>query len=198
MSQSCRLRTEWQHKSAAKNSGEIRNIHVLGIIGGRLVVSFQGCGTVRVFVNNEHSLELEDVGTGEYNKKYSNYVINAKGLRYAEFYLPSLPAAVCVIGDTHPVKDQMNPAVKPIAEARSLAKVAVSGHVTSQQRFHANLGAPGHPIGHSWAGIPANISIAAGTGSLPMRNSEFTLPKHMTGSHYQTFSASQKIFHPVD
>mmetsp|Transcript_103137 Transcript_103137/g.183261 ORF Transcript_103137/g.183261 Transcript_103137/m.183261 type:complete len:257 (+) Transcript_103137:87-857(+) len=214
MSTSCRLRTEWQSKGAAKNSGEIRNIHVLGIIGGRLVVSFQGCGRVRVFVNNEHSLELHEEGKGEYNKKFSNYVINAKGLRYAEFQLPSLPASVLVVGDTNPTlpptspgrssshelrnTDKMIPTVKPIAEARALAKVSVSGHVTSQHRFHANLGAPGHPVGHSWAGIPANISIAEGTGSLPMRNSEITLHKSVTGSHYQTFSASQKSFKPVD
>eukprot|EP00440_Ansanella_granifera_P010886 gb/GFBE01011807.1/.p1 GENE.gb/GFBE01011807.1/~~gb/GFBE01011807.1/.p1 ORF type:complete len:216 (+),score=32.36 gb/GFBE01011807.1/:1-648(+) len=215
MSTCSRTRTEWLMGGLAKNAGEIRNIFVLGIISGRLVVSFQGSGRVRVFVNNEHSLELEETGRSDntrklsddedgrggcvdWTKKYSKYVVNSRNLRYAEFALPSLPARVLVVGETFPSDDKQIPTTKPVTEARSLAKVAVSGHVTNQQRFHANLGAPGHPVGHSRSGEPGNISIAAGTMSLPKRNSEITLPRSVAGSHYQTLSASQKIFHPVD
>lgn len=198
MSQSLRTRTEWLDPRDAKFQGEIRNIHVLGIIKERLVVSFQGSGRVRVFVNNEHSLELEDVGNGEWNKKYSNYVINSRNLRYSEFILPSLPAQVLVIGETTPGDDQSNAIVKPITEARSLSKISVSGHVTNQQRFHSSLGAPGHPVSFSRAGNPGNISLAAGAKCLPGKNSTLTIPKEQAGMHYQTLSSSQKHYLPID
>lgn len=198
LSQSLRTRTEWLDSRDAKIQGEIRNIHVLGIIKERLVVSFQGSGRVRVFVNNEHSLELDDIGNGEWNKKYSNYVMNSKNLRYSEFRLPSLPAAVLVIGETTPMEDASNPTVKPITEARSLCKVSVSGHVTNQQRFQSSLGAPGHPVSFSRSGNPGNISLAAGAKCLPGKNSTHTIPKEQAGMHYQTLSASQKQYHPID
>jgi len=198
MSQSLRTRTEWLSSQDAKIQGEIRNIHVLGIIKEKMVVSFQGSGRVRVFVNNEHSLELEDIGTGEWNKKYSDHVMNSKNLRYAEFRLPSLPAQVLVIGETATSEDPFNPAVKPISEARSLCKVCVSGHVTSQQRFQGTLGAPGHPNAFSRSGAPGNISLAAGTRSVPSKNSTLTIPKAQAGAHYQTLSASQKSYQPID
>eukprot|EP00931_Biecheleriopsis_adriatica_P010361 TRINITY_DN111438_c0_g1_i1.p1 TRINITY_DN111438_c0_g1~~TRINITY_DN111438_c0_g1_i1.p1 ORF type:complete len:269 (+),score=37.95 TRINITY_DN111438_c0_g1_i1:53-859(+) len=220
-----RIRTEWLGGSKQKLSGEIRNIFVLGIISGRLVVSFQGSGRVRVFVNNEHSLELEETGRSDamtststlklsrmsgdeeivdkpvgidWTKKYGKYVINSRSLRFAEFVLPSLPASVLVIGDTMPTEGKLDPTVKPVTESRTLAKVSVSGHVTSQQRFHANLGAPGRPVGHSWAGEVANISIAEGTNCLPSRTGEYTIPRAAAGYRYQKFSASQKAFKPVD
>lgn len=198
LSQSLRTRTEWLDPRDSKSQGEIRNIHVLGIIKEKLVVSFQGSGRVRVFVNNEHSLELEDIGNGEWNKKFSNYVNNSKNLRYAEYKLPSLPAQVCVIGETTPLDDQINPIVKPITEARSLSKISVSGHVTNQQRFQSSLGAPGHPISFSRSGNPGNISLAAGAKCLPGKNSTLTIPKEQAGMHYQTLSASQKHYHPID
>eukprot|EP00931_Biecheleriopsis_adriatica_P007243 TRINITY_DN108550_c0_g1_i1.p1 TRINITY_DN108550_c0_g1~~TRINITY_DN108550_c0_g1_i1.p1 ORF type:complete len:275 (-),score=26.80 TRINITY_DN108550_c0_g1_i1:25-849(-) len=226
-----RPRTELLSGFRKKVSGEIRNIYVLGIISGRLVVSFQGSGRVRVFVNNEHSLELEETGRSEsatfsktlkatlssaggdeeesqevvetrvpidWVKKYSKYVINSKTLRYAEFTLPSLPAQVLVIGETMPTEGKLDPNVRPITEARSLAKVSVSGHVTSQQRFHANLGAPGRPVNHSWSGAPGNISLAAGTRCLPPPNSDLGIYRAAAGSHYQTLSTSQKTFLPTD
>eukprot|EP00439_Symbiodinium_sp_Y106_P073877 s1003_g14.t1 len=119
-----RTRTEWLEAHHAKSSGEIRNIHVLGIINGNLVVSFQGSGRVRVFVNNEHSLELPETNRlgstspfgVDWTKKYSKYVINSRGLRFAEFVLKALPAQILVVGETASSDEKLIPAAKPIME----------------------------------------------------------------------------------
>ncbi|CAE7473848.1 ANKRD17 [Symbiodinium natans] len=122
-----RTRTEWLQVNHAKTSGEIRNIQVLGIIHGNLVVSFQGSGRVRVFVNNEHSLELPEtnrLGSTspfgiDWTKKYSKYIINSHGLRFAEFSLKALPAQILVVGETAPSDEKLIPAAKPIIEAEA-------------------------------------------------------------------------------
>ncbi|CAJ1370691.1 unnamed protein product [Effrenium voratum] len=199
-----RTRTEWLSTDLAKMSGEIRNIHVLGIIHGNLVVSFQGAGRVRVFVNNEHSLELPEtnrLGSTspfgiDWTKKYSKYITNCGGLRFAEFNLRALPTQVLVVGETTPSVEKLIPATRPVSEARTLARITVSGHVETQRRFHSNLGVPGHPIGLSWSGLPGNMSLAEGTGCLPQ--SGMRLPPATAGKHYQKLSASQKSFHGVD
>merc|ERR1711908_120061 len=51
----CRKRMEWRDKVDRKESGEIRNITVLGIIGESLVVAYQGQGTVCTFIDNRSS-----------------------------------------------------------------------------------------------------------------------------------------------
>ncbi|CAJ1349626.1 unnamed protein product [Effrenium voratum] len=111
-------------------SGEIRNIHVLGIIHGNLVVSFQGAGRVRVFVNNEHSLELPEtnrLGSTspfgiDWTKKYSKYITNCGGLRFAEFNLRALPTQVLVVGETTPSVEKLIPATRPVSEELVLTK----------------------------------------------------------------------------
>jgi len=201
-----RTRTEWLEAHHAKSSGEIRNIHVLGIINGNLVVSFQGSGRVRVFVNNEHSLELPETNRlgstspfgVDWTKKYSKYVINSRGLRFAEFVLKALPAQILVVGETASSDEKLIPAAKPIMEARTTCRVLVSGHVMKQRQFLSNLGAPRHPIGVAWNGSPGNMSLAEGTGCLPMRNSTVKLTPMQESMHYQKLNASQKSFFGTD
>ncbi|CAK9045623.1 Ankyrin repeat domain-containing protein 17 [Durusdinium trenchii] len=150
--------TEWLGSALAKESGEIRNIHVLGIIRENLVIAFQGCGRVRVFVNNEHSLELPETNRLsntspfgiDWTKKYRKYLANAHAMRFAEFEIRALPTQVLVIGETATSDQKTIPAQKPILEARTVAKIVVSGHVEKQRHFPSNLGAPGAPIGFSW------------------------------------------------
>eukprot|EP00913_Durusdinium_trenchii_P003350 g3100.t2 len=106
-------------------SGEIRNIHVLGIIRENLVIAFQGCGRVRVFVNNEHSLELPETNRLsntspfgiDWTKKYRKYLANAHAMRFAEFEIRALPTQVLVIGETATSDQKTIPAQKPILEA---------------------------------------------------------------------------------
>ncbi|CAE8587660.1 unnamed protein product [Polarella glacialis] len=164
-----RTRTEWLGQGHAKLAGEIRNIHVLGIIGSRLVVSFQGQGRVRVFLNNEHSLELLEDPSGRSSARFGKYVNNCKSLRFAEFLPPSLPTKVLAMGNTAPSSDQLGPTLSPVHEARVLAKVAVSGHVTDQQKFQSCTGAPslpGHlPRGHE--APPMNTMSLPSSTTLP-------------------------------
>ncbi|CAK8995514.1 unnamed protein product [Durusdinium trenchii] len=124
-SQRSRTRTEWLGSALAKESGEIRNIHVLGIIRENLVIAFQGCGRVRVFVNNEHSLELPETNRLsntspfgiDWTKKYRKYLANAHAMRFAEFEIRALPTQVLVIGETATSDQKTIPAQKPILEA---------------------------------------------------------------------------------
>mmetsp|Transcript_73552 Transcript_73552/g.172283 ORF Transcript_73552/g.172283 Transcript_73552/m.172283 type:complete len:250 (-) Transcript_73552:94-843(-) len=201
-----RTRTEWLEVEHAKVSGEIRNIHVLGIINGNLVISFQGAGRVRVFVNNEHSLELPETNRMtstspfgiDWSKKYSKYVRNSGALRFSEFVLKSLPAQILVVGETAPSQDKLIPAIRPVMEARAQARIAVSGHVTKQRQFLSSLGAPRHPVGLAWNGEPGNMSLAEGVGCVPLRNSTLKLMPMQEGPHYQKLNASQKSFFGTD
>jgi len=200
-----RTRTEWLRSDFAKASGEIRNIHVLGIIREHLVIAFQGSGRVRCFVNNEHSLELPETNRMnntspfgiDWTKKYRKYLHNAHAMRFAEFEIRSLPMQVLVIGETETSEEKKIPATKPILEARTMAKILVSGYVEKQRHFPSNLGAPGHPFGLSWSGALGNVSLAEGTGCLPLQ-SEVKLPPATAAKYYQKLNASQKNFLGVD
>lgn len=113
-----RTRTEWLRSHFQKESGEIRNIQVLGIIREHLVIAFQGSGRVRVFVNNEHSLELPETNRMhntspfgiDWTKKYRKYLHNSRAMRFAEFEIRSLPMQVLVIGETETSEAKLIPA----------------------------------------------------------------------------------------
>ncbi|CAK8996905.1 Ankyrin repeat domain-containing protein 17 [Durusdinium trenchii] len=177
----------------------------LGIIRENLVIAFQGCGRVRVFVNNEHSLELPETNRLsntspfgiDWTKKYRKYLANAHAMRFAEFEIRALPTQVLVIGETATSDQKTIPAQKPILEARTVAKIVVSGHVEKQRHFPSNLGAPGAPIGFSWSGTLGNVSLAEGSGCLPLQ-SEVKLPAATACMYYQKLNASQKSFLGVD
>lgn len=126
------------------------------------------------------------------------YVINSRGLRFAEFVLKALPAQILVVGETASSDEKLIPAAKPIMEARTTCRVLVSGHVTKQRQFLSNLGAPRHPVGVAWNGSPGNMSLAEGTGCLPMRNSTVKLTPMQESMHYQKLNASQKSFFGSD
>eukprot|EP00933_Yihiella_yeosuensis_P030376 TRINITY_DN24023_c0_g1_i1.p1 TRINITY_DN24023_c0_g1~~TRINITY_DN24023_c0_g1_i1.p1 ORF type:complete len:240 (-),score=34.80 TRINITY_DN24023_c0_g1_i1:96-815(-) len=189
-----RTRTTWLKPMAAKNLGEIRNITVLGIISGRLVVAYQGQGGVRVFSHNEHSLELQEEGDGQWQPKYSKYVNNAKCFRYAEFEQPALPIQVLVIGNTEPGDDKLGPTKRPIQEARVLARVAVSGHVTRSQNFAANLGAPLRPAWHhSFTGTSGGGKQGSGVrlSLAPQSNGATAYAAAMLAASQKNFLATQ-------
>lgn len=200
-----RTRTEWLRSHFQKESGEIRNIQVLGIIREHLVIAFQGSGRVRVFVNNEHSLELPETNRMhntspfgiDWTKKYRKYLHNSRAMRFAEFEIRSLPMQVLVIGETETSEAKLIPATKPIMEARTVAKILVSGYVETQRHFPSNLGAPGHPYGLSWSGALGNVSLAEGTGRL-QQHIEKKLPPSTAAMSYQKLNASQKSFLGID
>merc|ERR1719162_999336 len=112
-------------RSQDKVVGEIRNIQVLGVIGTKVVVAYQGQGSVTAFVGNEHSLEMKEVGDGAGREKYHKYG-GGKNFRYAEYEIPSLPTSIVVIGKTSGC-DMIN---KPVREAHVRAQISPSGHVT--------------------------------------------------------------------
>lgn len=158
-----RLRTNWLPKHMIPVGGEIRNMQVLGIISGRLVVAYQGQGKLRVFLDNQHSLELAELSNdvdaeaehtlipsssgatlarstsnASKGRDYRKYVPVHSEYRFAEFQAPPLPANVLVLGATEVSAvsaDASGPPRRPTQEARLKAKVTVSGHVTSSQYF---------------------------------------------------------------
>mmetsp|Transcript_32290 Transcript_32290/g.85257 ORF Transcript_32290/g.85257 Transcript_32290/m.85257 type:complete len:257 (-) Transcript_32290:185-955(-) len=154
-----RLRTNWLPKNLIPIGGEIRNMQVLGIISGRLVVAYQGQGKLRVFLDNQHSLELEEIQGSEEagghggtllpdskalgrskggGRDYRKYLPAHSEFRCAEFQAPPVPATVLVLGETEASAvsaDATGPPRRPTLEARLKAKVTVSGHVTSSQYF---------------------------------------------------------------
>lgn len=69
-----RTRTEWLDRADEGSRGEVRNIKVMGVVGGRILVAFQGQGRVRVYLENEHSPELKDIGDGEWHSKYEKFM----------------------------------------------------------------------------------------------------------------------------
>lgn len=138
-----RVRTEWLSHELARVRGEIRNITVLGLFDGRVVVAFQGQGGVRLFLGSEHSLEVPQSAHGK-REKYAKHT-HDRNVRFAEFAVTSLPVTVLVVGDTVISGDELGPCSKPTFEARTRARIAVSGHVTEAQRFPSQCGVPGRP-----------------------------------------------------
>eukprot|EP00927_Polykrikos_kofoidii_P049323 TRINITY_DN43397_c0_g1_i1.p1 TRINITY_DN43397_c0_g1~~TRINITY_DN43397_c0_g1_i1.p1 ORF type:complete len:254 (+),score=23.63 TRINITY_DN43397_c0_g1_i1:117-878(+) len=132
-----RVRTEWIGIGHDKDKiqGVIRNLKVLGIIGEKLVVAYQGNGRVRTYLHNGSSVELQPTGDGEDNrKKYCRYVDAHNHIyRYAEYNKPPLPTKVLVIGETS--VDGASVTQKPRQEATTRARVTVCGHVTDCQSF---------------------------------------------------------------
>lgn len=82
-------------------------------------------------------------------------------------------------------------------QARTVAKILVSGYVETQRHFPSNLGAPGHPYGLSWSGALGNVSLAEGTGRL-QQHIEKKLPPSTAAMSYQKLNASQKSFLGID
>lgn len=182
-----RTRSEWLTGDRRKIKGEVRNIHALGNIGGHmdngqwvghLVIAYQGQGTVRVWVGDQHTLELPlmiDLET-EFSKreeKYRKRVHDIKlkdgssDMRFAEFEIRKLPANLVIVGATEPAAasgvDLHAPAAKPVQETHIKAKLSCCGQVTDVHRFLAQRGAP-------------------------------TRPSHTGAYKEKTLSASQKLF----
>mmetsp|Transcript_144785 Transcript_144785/g.464033 ORF Transcript_144785/g.464033 Transcript_144785/m.464033 type:complete len:212 (-) Transcript_144785:23-658(-) len=156
---SLRTRTEWLSAKDVIVKGEIRNVKILGIIKGMLVVAYQGCGRVKLHVENEHSLELEEVGDRHCQPRYEKF-IHGKDHRFAEFEAPRLPCSVLAIGCTdiraEASPDNGAPTRRPPHEGRTKAKLSVSGHVVSSQAFASARGAPLRP-----SSSPAGAGLAA-------------------------------------
>jgi len=112
-------------------SGEIRNIQVLGIIGERVVIAYQGKGRVRAFIDHAHNLELpeEPEMVGPLREKYHKYG-GGKNYRYAEYKKPSLPVNIVALGDTEQENPEVGGVRKPSREAKVRASISLSGHVT--------------------------------------------------------------------
>lgn len=140
-------------------SGEIRNIQVLGVLScgaevsdtksvsfkgtdkvpdmvrlsTRLVIAYQGQGSIKAFVGTAHSLELREVGNGNGSEKYHKYG-GGRNFRYAEYEVPPLPTTIFVTGCT-----DADPALKkPVREAHVRAKISSSGQVEKcQHQLHS-------------------------------------------------------------
>lgn len=155
-----RLRTEWMSREDARLKGEVRNIKILGIISGRLVVAYQGGGSVRVFNANESSLELEEVGDGQWHSRYQQF-IQGRDHRFVEFRAPPLPTSILAVGCTEAEDDVSEaPCRRPAHEARSTARLSVCGQVTSSQVFQSMAGVPRRSTSRCSTGSELRASLA--------------------------------------
>jgi len=149
-----RTRTEWLSPNVCREKGEIRNIHILGRIRGRLVVAYQGRGHLNIHLDHEHSPPLEEVGDGLWHREYKAH-LQAVELgpdeqvpllyRFAEYELPFKTCKVIVVGVSEAGEDQEGPAARPIQEAKTSATILYSGHLKHQMIFPSQRGEPPRP-----------------------------------------------------
>lgn len=117
--------------------GEIRNIKVLGVIAGKLVVAYQGQGKVHVYLENGSTLELEEMAPSGNERKYAKYLdAHNRTFRYAEYQVPPLPSSILVRGETEPSPEhEVGVTRKPAHESFTKAHVSVCGQVSRVQSF---------------------------------------------------------------
>lgn len=103
--------------------GVIRDIHILGIIAGNLMLAFKGQGFLKVHLEH-HSTDGLNGMIVVWEKAYNKYLPKSKTFDYMEFQVPShLPATIEVIGET-------DPEYKPLKESRLRARISTCGQVS--------------------------------------------------------------------